>query len=571
MGRDSGGQLGRDRDLPRLVRELRQQAGLSVRELARRMGVGGTTLSALELGQRQPRLSTLSLLAAHLPGATARLLLAPASQHPEPASPAAWTFAARQFGFTVDRATYTIGGEGSAIEMEGIRTQRACPSLLLAIARAVCVGGPEFRASLASLEQVAGHHEDGALTHEFVVSPSQEVLNYKCTRDAVSEDTFAVRVPVRELRLRVRCHRAAPADFMVRVYRQARGVEDSMEIGGHVHPAGIPIKRDPDCGSLMATVSWPFIGASYALAPRTATRDGERPATLIAGGAVRLARVEAGMSERELARRAGLPQPTVREVERGSDPRLSTLQGLLLALPSLSPQQVLAGGDPAAFSAGDYWQHAVRFFGLRAKEILKVVEIERDGMKKEMVRTRGLVAFGATGADSEIRVGLRRALLQQSPKQLAEIEATDAEVKMRHVPLDDGRDIHSFRFGSDLAERGVSYTRRYSHAGKYTLTQADAQRKQPQEYPHRAGGELPILFPVEVCRLTIVLPPGYEPRDPRAHRWPSSFLPDEPLMLDGCLPQGRVHTSRRQGRLAVHLSARRPIPGTTCALSWELP
>jgi transcriptional regulator with XRE-family HTH domain len=51
-----------------------------------------------------------------------------------------------------------------------------------------------------------------------------------------------------------------------------------------------------------------------------------------AGGLVRQARREAGLGQRELARRAGLPQPTVSRIERGlASPRFQTLDRLLRA------------------------------------------------------------------------------------------------------------------------------------------------------------------------------------------------------------------------------------------------
>jgi transcriptional regulator with XRE-family HTH domain len=49
-----------------------------------------------------------------------------------------------------------------------------------------------------------------------------------------------------------------------------------------------------------------------------------------AGTLVRQARRQAGLGQRELARRAGLPQPTVSRIERGlASPRFSTLDRLL--------------------------------------------------------------------------------------------------------------------------------------------------------------------------------------------------------------------------------------------------
>jgi len=51
-----------------------------------------------------------------------------------------------------------------------------------------------------------------------------------------------------------------------------------------------------------------------------------------AGILVREARLAAGLSQRELARRAGIPQPTLSRIERGrASPRFDTLDRLLRA------------------------------------------------------------------------------------------------------------------------------------------------------------------------------------------------------------------------------------------------
>jgi len=45
------------------IRQLRERKGVSLRELARRAGIGVATLSRIEAGVANPRLSTLLLLA----------------------------------------------------------------------------------------------------------------------------------------------------------------------------------------------------------------------------------------------------------------------------------------------------------------------------------------------------------------------------------------------------------------------------------------------------------------------------------------------------------------------------
>jgi transcriptional regulator with XRE-family HTH domain len=45
------------------IRQLRERKGVSLRELARRAGVGVATLSRIEAGEANPRMSTLLQLA----------------------------------------------------------------------------------------------------------------------------------------------------------------------------------------------------------------------------------------------------------------------------------------------------------------------------------------------------------------------------------------------------------------------------------------------------------------------------------------------------------------------------
>ena len=56
------------------------------------------------------------------------------------------------------------------------------------------------------------------------------------------------------------------------------------------------------------------------------------PRTTVAGGLLTSARVRAGLSQRELATRAGVAQSTVARIESGhADPAFSTLERLLAA------------------------------------------------------------------------------------------------------------------------------------------------------------------------------------------------------------------------------------------------
>ena len=106
------------RDLGGLVAELRLSAGLSQRELARRMGVGVASVSSLEKG-REPRLSTLRRLARHLPGATPRVLLCPAFDGPDPTPVSLWSAHRDMVGFVARRVALRLRDDGWDLEVIG--------------------------------------------------------------------------------------------------------------------------------------------------------------------------------------------------------------------------------------------------------------------------------------------------------------------------------------------------------------------------------------------------------------------------------------------------------------------
>ncbi len=64
------------------------------------------------------------------------------------------------------------------------------------------------------------------------------------------------------------------------------------------------------------------------------------------GRALARFRRERGWSSYRLAQRAALPLPTVRQVEKGSDPKLSTLTKLAAALGVAVGQLVATEGEP---------------------------------------------------------------------------------------------------------------------------------------------------------------------------------------------------------------------------------
>ena len=70
-----------------------------------------------------------------------------------------------------------------------------------------------------------------------------------------------------------------------------------------------------------------------------------------------LARIEKGLSQKELALKAGIPQPNLSNIEKGRDFKVSTLSDLALAL-DISVEDLIRGSQPLTIDKKQFFKRS---------------------------------------------------------------------------------------------------------------------------------------------------------------------------------------------------------------------
>jgi transcriptional regulator with XRE-family HTH domain len=166
-----------------LLREARERAGLSVRELAARMDASPATISDAERGQ-DPLASTLQRWLDALPALSPAIAFGRSAPRPA-ASPAAWACSRDAFGFAIAHARFQVllhadGTRTTLLEATGIRTVRGDVADREQASRALHLlfrGSPEARLELAVLAARTRMFplalKDGCFEHEFDAEPGR--------------------------------------------------------------------------------------------------------------------------------------------------------------------------------------------------------------------------------------------------------------------------------------------------------------------------------------------------------------------------------------------------------------
>lgn len=288
---------------------------------------------------------------------------------------------------------------------------------------------------------------------------------------------------------------------------------------------------------------------------------------------LRDARERAGLSQRGLALRMGVSWVTVSQVERGAEPRHSTLVRYLRALPDLAPQEILSSAEARGVADADAtWEHYRALFGYEAEEVRKRSRIAPCGDCETVIETRGLRSLRGSLRDLRILVGLQRAVFQGSPSVLRSIEARHADLTARVVERRDGRAVHQFRFPETRARGGITYRRRHLTPTLYKMTDEAAAEAYGRTGPFVEGTTLAVAHPVHRLRLEVCFPDGYQPVDVAGFVWPAIEVPDPDLpdLSTTLHPGGLPVVSSRSGR-TVALEVERPLVGLKYGLGWELP
>ncbi len=529
------------------------------------MGVGVATVSSVEAG-REPLLSTLRKFAEQLPGATARVLLAPDSTEPEPACRAAWLSSAKLLGFAAERVRVQAGEEGWSVDVEGIHGfKEASRALEVGWLAGVCVGSPLFLREFDPPRPEA-RFEDGEDSHEF--RWGAEGLEYSFRSAHPRDCDFVVEYPIEELTLSAPRPAAGEA-AVLQVFPPDGGCGVEADIARHLHPTGVAVRLDEGSGRPEVTIAFPVLGLRYVLGVAAEPLPaGERaPGAVLAD-----ARHALGLSLRDVAERSGLDHRSVLRVEKGVDPKVATLRALLTALPNLAPQDLLpTARPPTRVTASQEWGRRAACFGFAADELVKSVDLEADGLRTTQLRTLGLRPLRRGQSDFQIRVGLPKLLLHAQPDVLIEFEAGgNDDMTVKHVTEEGASDEHELGFRGEGAAVRFNYIRTYRGRDRFVLTADEARSRTCRPAPYRVGASIPVRTPMRCCRLVVKFPEGYEPIDLLGHLWPSCFLPDESLMLAAGLRRLPIQMGRRGTRLTAELSVRRPVVGLALSLSWEL-
>jgi len=274
---------------------------------------------------------------------------------------------------------------------------------------------------------------------------------------------------------------------------------------------------------------------------------------------LREARLEAGLSQRGLARRLGMSWVTVREAESGRDVRRSTLMSYRAALPSLTPHGLLLDGvsRPREWTRGD-WEASVERTGFLARAV--VVEAATSTQRMRLSVTRMRVA------DGDLREGtLLHALLRCTWAGVADARPVAADLVSRHGPLavvtEDATGRHEVRLPRGWGLRGFDYF------ADVLIDEVQAWHLRQSDVPMRHFVTIDLPWPVEMLILRCpVADVGAQPPRPRA--WLGTLSLGEPGedVTDALHPGALVR--RRAG--AFEWRVNRPMPGMRYALGWPL-
>lgn len=285
------------------LRRAREAAGLSIRALAARMGVGAMTVSDAESGTN-PRGSTLRALVEALPELSAWDLFAPESLSPAQA----WAFRRDLIGCEVDAESKLVdidakGDAAMRIETRALRLLSprpgpvrlhvgfSAPTMTLSRARLRSVStsgddaeslriaamtgpGGEKLYQLTIPERLARHGVSftRVLVHPAIYALTPEEAQRRTGQPGPFHEgtSFAVSLPVRRLRLIVRFPKGAfPGHFTAHVWPVNQAPDPSVSgLGAWLHPHGMSLETRQRSRKIVLTVEQPMIGVKYGLAWR---------------------------------------------------------------------------------------------------------------------------------------------------------------------------------------------------------------------------------------------------------------------------------------------------------------
>jgi transcriptional regulator with XRE-family HTH domain len=586
--------------LAELLRAARVAEGLSLRELAERLGLSPSSLSAAERGA-DVRLATLQRALNGLRGLSASLLL-----HGHEAPPAfdareAWSFMRRGLGLSARRVAVEAvlepdGALGVVTRVKGLRMAAAAstPRRLAAQAgRLVATAWIRSAPSRAVVDALLAGEEvsvrEGGARHVAVLAglaegrPSLDYEHHELRPAGVpaswgTESAFStafhaspgfalsLHVAVARLVLSLRCRKGSLPQGLRACSWPVGLLGSPEEIDLAPATAALPqVEREDD--ALRVTIERPLPGFTQGLLwgdgmPRlerriaTASRPHASP-----GAAIARAREAAGLSRRELARRIGTSASTIIDVERDArDLRVSSVRGLLHALPGLRAEHLLR--DPVAGATWDRelaWRTWRDLCGFETA----LLRLEHD------LCTDGRMVSTARVVHSRTLPGRTRTLKMITRAGRGETLRGDSWTDPIAIEGAPGADEVTMRFvreGGHLVGLAHVVPAEVAAAGITTSSRSDAEL--PPGRPPTRYGEA-ILGPLARLEISLRLPASQGGRRWQARCWPACE-PEDPPGRDAWPRLGDGTAGRtleiRDGGTLVELSISLPTPGLMFAL-----
>ncbi|MEM7244973.1 MAG: helix-turn-helix transcriptional regulator [Acidobacteriota bacterium] len=590
--------------LGRILREARERAGLTQRQLAERMSVSRATIAEAELGCDLRR-STLQRYVDELAALNPHRLLWTRDAALPVSSPAVWRCVRDLAGFQVDRLVRTAFADepppaSPQLALQGVRSLSGSlkePAALIALLRAVFRGHPgALREAVESAGELVGEtlvFEDDQYRHRFVFPHEIDRLGFDYQRTDLQANptldpvTFTPGYPVRRLELVIaRSDGELPEHVRYEAHIGGqRALTEDADLALRLRPEGLRNERE-ELGRRMVLhverpelyvtheLHWHDVDPSETDEPLAPVTEPPTTTTVAAagplGGLLREARERGGLSQRELSRRLGVSAMTVSNAERGRDARCSTLRAYLRELEELSADMLLVGRGPdREATPREVWEHYRNLYGLEATEESKELVIDDEGWAEAVYRTRGLKSLVPRPQGLVVRYG-EGALVRRGsdPPQQIEQDGPEHEhdegFRTRLIRRGEASAIHELAFSPEAARRGVSYTRRVERALSYVVS-ADQQDSEDL----RDGHSFTAAFPVRRLVVGVRFPSGFWPGGLQAHSWPTFRLPaphGEELSARLHPRRLRLVTSRRERR--VTLTIEEPLIGIHYGISW---
>jgi transcriptional regulator with XRE-family HTH domain len=589
------------------VRQAREEAGLSQRQLAEAIGASNSTIAGLERSS-DAQWSTLAALVEFLPGLAGRDILPNPTGHPPPALAGAWHAQRDLFGFDCERATVTMSvrsADQASVTFEAgpVRpaNRRALdPVVASALMRTVFRGSRAVAATLSGAELLERGEvvvrEDG-VAHAFLLAHSP-TGGFTYRRDAeqpdrvqVEEDaerqaaaTLTLQYPVRELRLAL----LVPARMEVLARAVAwlpAGMSEpwASDLLRFLHPGVKPRRRLIGSTQRMELrLQWPPACAAYALSlarSRTSALRASRPHVSSKRRSARSfqevserlaeARTSRGLSLRGMGELVGLSFTTVDKLESGQGGRAASLAAYLEHCPEIAPQDLLPiVHHELAIGRDELWGTYVRLFGVVSDDLRKTTSIRTTGHARVVIQTERLRAIGRHDEPVRLRSQIRRVLLQG---EALPPEITGAAGLRRRVVHHDGDAAWQLVFPRNLAAAGTSYRRAFPWQRHFHLHASEALRHVHGDPPFMEGASMMTLHPSRSLTLRVRFPRGYRPPRVGFAAWPPTFFPPDPDVGRSIDMLNRFHHDVDADRSGLRLTVDRPIPGVRFSCWWHLP